>query len=493
MTQAPMVWRPHPAQERFCQCDAYEALFGGSKGPGKTETLLMEGLRQVEKPGYRAIILRRTFPQLGEVIDRSFKYFPKLGATFSGRDQRLELPAWTFKSGAKFAFGHVQRERDKENYNGKEFHYLALDQLEQFTETVYLYLMAQNRTSDPDIECYVRSTANPGGVGHGWVKKRFVDPFQINENEYSKELKYFRRNEFDEDIETTKDDPRSVSRAFIPANVYDNPSLIKNDPGYIARLEQLPASDKEAFLKGNWDLFQGQFFKDWRKSIHVRKRLIQPTFEKFLSLDYGYANPSSVGWWMVDFDGNMHRYRELYKKNLIYEELGELVRELTPDDEEISYCVADPAIWGDRDHHKKGAIQGESGAETLTRVFRGFTQLIKADNSRITGWNRVRALLKPFGLPGGIKTSRLTVEPTCKDFIRTFPIQIHDELKEEDLDTDGEDHTADETRYAAMSRPEAPKVEADKPKAWTEEYFEHREQKERENRGEEVEEEEISA
>lgn len=475
-----MEWRPHPAQELFCQSNAYEALFGGTKGPGKTETLLMEGIRQIENQNYRALILRRTFPQLGEVIDRSFKYFKKMGAEYSGRDKQLELPAWTFPSGAKYAFGHVQYERDKENYNGKEFHYIGFDQLEQFTETIYLYIMAQNRKSDPNIFCYLRSTANPGGIGHAWVKKRFIDPFTIGEGQYFSGLKYFRRNEHDEDIETTKDDVKAVSRAFVPANVYDNPSIVENDPQYVTRLELLNKNDKEAFLKGNWDVFQGQFFKDWRREIHVKHREVLPGYEKFMAFDYGYAKPGALGWYFVDFDGYVHLYRELYKTGLVYEEWGELAKEMTPSEESMSYCVADPAIWGDRDHHKKGSIQGESGGETLQRVWRGFTQLVKADNNRITGWNRVRTMIKPVLLPNGNLTSRFTVEPSCKDFIRTFPVQIHDELKPEDLDTDGEDHHPDQARYGLMSRPAPAEQTQPKPKAWTDEYFEMREEQQRE-------------
>src|SRR6185369_6405722 len=162
-------------------------------------------------------------PRLGEIIDRSFKYFPGLDAKYSDKDIALKIPAWTFPSGAKYAFGHCQNEQDKYNYQGKEFHFIGFDQLEEFTESQYLYLIAQNRTSDPSIYCWIRSTANPGGIGHGWVKKRFIEQVK------SGEVKTFKRIN-DEDMETSADDPNGVSRSFVFSTLFDNPSITKNDP-----------------------------------------------------------------------------------------------------------------------------------------------------------------------------------------------------------------------------------------------------------------------
>ena len=439
LSQKVLQWRPHPGpQEQFhLQTDlgAYETLFGGTKGPGKTDSILREGLRQVHIPGYRAIIFRRTYPRLGEIIDRSFKYFAGLGATFSSKDQQIGLPAWTFKSGAKYAFGHCQNEQDKYNYQGKEFHYMGFDQIEEFTESQFLFLMAQNRTSDKAIKCYIRATANPGGIGHAWVKKRYIDSLVPGQ------IKYFKRVE-DEDIEVTKDDTHGISRSFIPASVYDNPSIIQNDPQYLRRLEQLPETDKQALLYGNWEVFKGQFFKMWRKYHHVIEHDIHPVFKKFISLDYGYGAPSCALWWQVNFEGHLHAYRELYQEGLTYEQLARKIKELTHHNEHIDYCVADPAIWGDKSHHTD-TIKGESGAETMAGVFRDFTSILKADNDRIIGWGRLRILLDE---------NKISFSPRCKNLIRTLPTLIHDEVRVEDLDTDGEDHASDSARYGVMSR-----------------------------------------
>lgn len=443
-----LVWRPFPGpQERFHQNSAFECLFGGAKGPGKTESLLREALRQVHLPRYRAILFRRTYPQLGEIIDRSFKYFTLMNPkpTYSDKDLQLKLPAWTFASGAKIAFGAVQHETDKYNYQGKEFQFQGFDQLEQFTESQYLYLIAQNRTSDPKIKRYVRASANPGGVGHGWVKRRFIEPLTDPNDRKKIITKWFKRVN-DDDVVVPPTDQNGLSRSFVFSTLHDNPMLGQD---YIATLRQLSDAEQRAFIDGDWEVFKGQFFNMWRHSVHVRNLPINPDFRKFISLDYGYGAPSCAIWWQVDFDGNLHAYRELYREGMTYEILAHTIREMTPSNESIDYLVADPAIWGDKSHHK--SVKGESGAETIQNVFRSWCSVIKGDNERLTGWGRMRILFTPG--PSG--EPRMTYSPNCKNAVRTIPTLVHDETKVEDLDSDGEDHAADSSRYGVMSRPYA--------------------------------------
>lgn len=456
-------WKPFPVQELFHRCPAYEALFGGAKGPGKTESILREATRQIDNPNYRAVIFRRTYPRLGEIIDRSHRYYLGMGGVYSGKDIKLGIPAWTFPSGAKIAFAHCQREEDKWNHHGKEWHFIGFDEVAEFTETQYLFLMAQNRTSDPSIKTYIRSTANPGGIGHAWVKRRFVECCEPGK------VHYFKRVD-DEDVECDREDRLALSRSFVPATVYDNPALLQGDPNYIKKLEALNDTERRAFLLGDWDVFAGQYFNMWRNTKHVKDKAINPESVKFISLDYGYKAPSSIGWWQVDYDGNLHRYRELYKEGFTYEELAKEIMKRTPDDELIEYLVADTAIWGDRMNHR-GSI-GESGAETMQETFGNFTKLIQADKSRVTGWGRMRIMLEK---------ELISCSPSCKDSIRTIPSLVHDEKKIEDLDTTGEDHAGDEWRYAVMSRPEEPTRPEQKPVKWTEEWFERQEERQRRN------------
>jgi hypothetical protein len=427
---ADLRWVPHPGpQTEFLSLDCFEVLYGGAKGPGKTEALIFEAIRQIEHPRYRGIIFRRTFPRLQEIIDRSHRWYPRLGGTYHSQERR-----WRFPSGATVAFGHVQHEGDKHDHQGHEFHFMGFDQLEEFTETQYLFLMAQIRATDPALKCYIRATANPGGIGHAWVKRRFLggrEPYRIYEDSFGN------------------------TRSFVPATVYDNPTLMQNDPHYVKRLENLPEKDRKALLEGNWDVFEGQFFDLWDSKVHVVQPFEIPKgWRRFLSLDYGYSSPSSVGFWALDYDNRMIRYREIYQERLLYSELAEAILRALRPDEQIAYCVADPSIWDDRQHHW-GTVHGESGAETMQKIFGERLRLIRGDNRRIIGWNRLRERLKLYPGPNGKATGGLSVFSTCHHFIRTIPELIHDELHPEDLDTTGEDHAADDTRYAVMSRPYA--------------------------------------
>jgi hypothetical protein len=403
----------------------------------------MDALQEYNVPSFRGILFRKTFPRLGEVIDRSFKYFKPI-AQFSSKDQKLGLPAWTFPSGAKLAFSHLQHETSKYDHQGKQYSWIGFDQLEEFTESQYLYLMAQNRTDDPKLDCRIRSSANPGGIGHLWVKNRFIDKLKDGE------MKYFKRVN-DEDIECKEGDPLALSRAFYFSTVYDNPALMQNNPTYIKQLEQLPETERKALLHGDWNVFAGQFFSSWRNNLHVKERAVLPEFVKFIGLDYGYAKQSAAIWVCSDYDGRLHVYRELYQAGLTYEQLARMVMEMTPDNETIQYISADPAIWGDRSHHRD-SDEGESGGETLQRAMSHFTVVRKGDNDRMNGWARVREYLEPKASEFGARPM-LTFSPSCRHCIRTIPALIHDESRPEDCNSDGEDHLADSLRYALLSRP----------------------------------------
>lgn len=444
-----MAWKPQPKQKLFLSLPWYEVLFGGAKGPGKTDALLAEAVRQVDNPNYKAIIFRRTLPKLQEIIDRSQRWFSNW-ATFNG-----DIHRWTFPSGATIKFGYCKDEKDKYNYQGHEYHFMGFDQLEEFTETQYLFLIAQNRTTDKSIICYVRSTANPGNIGHTWVKMRFIDKLSGDGKE-----RYFKRVN-DEDIETTIEDSRGMSRAFVFSTVDDNKILLENDPDYLKVLEMLPESDYKALRWGDWDIFTGQFFREWSKRIHVVSGFDRTYFRSFISIDYGYTHPASVGWYAV-LPEKIIRYKEIYGEGYTYEDLARKILDANGDTE-IDYAVADPAIWGDKSHHlaqpilKREQIKGESGAETMQRVFGEKFGLIKADNARIIGWGRVRQYLKPFNQLEEMVV-KFQVTDNCINFIRTLPGLIHDTENPEDLDTAGEDHCADEVRYALMSRPIRPEL-----------------------------------
>lgn len=448
---APEPWRPNSqAQLRFLSLwkQAYEALFGGTKGPGKTDCLIMEATRQTPNPRYHGLLIRRTFKQLQEIIDRTMRWYPSLGGVYKQATQR-----WEFPTGSKISMGHCQHEGDKYNYQGHEYHYLGFDQLEQFTESIYDYMLAQQRTSDPSLYCYARSTANPGGVGHGWVKRRFITAGPVGQ--------IIR-------VPMTLQDGRQVelTRVFIPSSVYDNPAIMLNDPMYVARLQALPENLRKAFLEGNWDAFEGQFFNMFDLTVHRVTPFTLPNhWTRFASLDYGYSAPSSVGWWANDEEGSLIRYQEIYRELLTYTDLAHLIVEKNMFQgvwQPLLYLVADPAIWSDI-HHHTGDLRGQTGYEIMQQVFeadaastgRQMIRIIKADNDRVNGWIRMRERLMPRLGRHGQFTAGMRAFSTCEAFLRTIPEQIHDSegTNPEDLNTSGEDHVADDSRYAAMSRP----------------------------------------
>jgi len=222
------------------------------------------------------------------------------------------------------------------------------------------------------------------------------------------------------------------------------------------------------FIKGG----AGRFFEDWNEKVHIIQPFTIPKeWKRFISLDYGYSAPASVGWYAIGFENRLYRYKELYVRNMTYSELAyETLRRNGTDI--LDYGVADPAIWGDKAHHK-GDIEGESGAETMNDIFSPSANakeilarrrqlgipdsvkfsLQKADNSRITGWGRMREYMRPFTDQHGKEMANMLVFDNCSNFIRTIPLLAHLENNPEDLDTEGEDHAADEGRYAVMSRP----------------------------------------
>lgn len=264
-----VVWSPHPgAQERFSRRTEDIVLYGGTKGPGKSDALLAEGLRQINHPRYKGILIRRNFTRLTDLIDRAQEMFPKLGGKWNGDQKRFHFP-----SGATYGFGHCEHEIDKFNYQGKEYTYIGIDQCEEFSESMVNFIVAQNRTSAEGLKCYVRLTANPGGEGQAWVKRRFIDgkkPFQTYSQEYS------------------FPDGRKITRTscFVPGTIYDNPTLLKNNPTYLANLMELPEAERKAYLEGDWSALMSQCVFD-RAGMDAQEKMIREPIWQGLLEDRG--------------------------------------------------------------------------------------------------------------------------------------------------------------------------------------------------------------
>jgi hypothetical protein len=447
------IWTPQPRQKLFLSRPEYEALYGGAAGGGKSDALIVEALRQADVPHYRALILRKTYPELRELIEKSERYYP---AAFPGAKFNSSSHTWRFPSGAKVLFGSLQHTADRQKYQGQAFDYIGFDELTHFREEEYRFLFARNRPGGPGTRVYIRATANPGGVGHGWVKARFITPAPP-------------MTPIAETVSWRGPDGalhESVQkRIFVPSSVFDNPALLEADPDYVRRLASLPEAEKRAMLYGDWDSFVGQVFTEWRddpahRADHIQTHVIAPfavpaDWAVWCSLDWGYARPFSVGWYAVDHQRRLYRIREYYGCTGVPNEgvklepaaVARRIRAIEADDPNLRgrviHRVADPAIWQSDGTESIGALM-----ERERVCFE------RGDNARIAGKMQVhhRLAFDGDGLP------MLWVFESCRHFIRTVPALVYSEADPEDVDTDGEDHIYDELRYVCMKNPIAARL-----------------------------------
>jgi hypothetical protein len=450
------AWYPHTGpQTEFCESWQTEVLYGGAAGGGKTDCLIMEGTRYISYPDYHGIILRRTFPMLQEVIDRTRKYYPFLGGEYKSSEHR-----WYFPGGGKITLGHCQHDGDEYAYQGKEFQFIGIDEAGQFLPKQILYLFSRCRSTNPEIPKRMRYASNPGGPAHQFLKDRFrIGQFPEG------------RVTFNDDIETElngKKVAQRITRVFIPAKLADNPSLIENDPNYIAMLMQLPEIERMRLLHGIWDAFEGQVFGELNYELHaidMKPEDVPLEWTRYRTFDWGRSAPFSVGWWAVDYDDNLYRYREWYgaKKDEVRSawvglkmNASDIARGIYDREEEerkngvkVNPGPADPSIWHKRRDMKTGAI-GPSVADEM--IGEGIVW-IPADNDRILGKQQVHSRFAPDEKDG---TPKIFISKDCDHWWRTMPSLTEDPRHPEDVDTTGEDHIYDETRYMCMFRPLRP-------------------------------------
>lgn len=406
----------------------------------------MEATRFIRYPTYKALILRRTYKQLQQIFDRCHMYYPLVsaGAYWLATEKR-----WHFPSGATIEFGHMQHEGDKYNYQGGEYNFVGFDELTQFSLSQYLYLFSRVRKADPSgIVPRIRATTNPGGISHYDIKKRFIDVCPPGH--------------------TYIDPATRQSRCFIPATIYDNPSIMDNDPDYLMRLENLPSIERMRLLHGIWDAFEGQVFTELSQAVHGCEDFdIPPEWEKFMVFDWGYSRPWCALWFAVDFDGTLYLYREHYgmvdndPNKGARETNTEICRKIIDiEKEKVRFRVADPACWGPTKLKGSNTMLGPSFFEDAGRERLHF---IKADNDRLRGKQQVH---QRFKLEEDVDVAtgevlrtwpRFVAFNSCKRWWEEMQ-NLHEDPKNlEDVDTNQPDEGYDCTRYACMARPITPK------------------------------------
>ena len=424
-------------QADFLACPANEILYGGARGGGKSHGVLLDFAAHAFKYGenVNGVLFRRTYPELEDLQAKANKMYPYLGATW-----RAQARTWLFPSGASMKMRFLANEETANHYIGHEYTWMGFDQLDSWPKQTTIDKLKANLRNPHGIPSRMVSTANPGGVGHNWIKARYIDP--------CKPRKLITNG-------------NSQTRCFIPATVYDNKILLESDPTYIDRLKESgPEWLVRAWLHGDWDIVAGGMFDDvWRRDKHVIEPFeIPKSWRIDRSFDWGSSAPFSVQWW-AESDGTPAPDGKVYPRGSLFhiaewygyngtpnEGIKMLASEIARGiidiekimNRRVSPAGADPSIFA--------TSNGTSIADEMARVG---VRWEKADNARKAGWEKLRRLMKA-SLKDRMEEAGLFVFSTCRQFIRTVPSLPRDGRDMEDLDTSTEDHIADACRYRIM-------------------------------------------
>lgn len=463
-----VVWRPNSGpQAKLLHCPCDEIFYGGARGGGKTDGMLGKHAIKAHRfgKGVVGVFFRRTREDLKEAIERSQDIYGPIGAKFSKQEKQ-----WRFPNGARLKFEYLDRDEDANNYQGHNYTDLYFEEIQHWPDPKPINKIRATLRSATGIPCQFHATGNPGGVGHHWVRERYIDPapggwavlWEDFENPFTGET--LRKN-----------------RIYIPSKLLDNPHL---GGGYVATLQQAGSTELvRAWLEGDWDVVDGAFFDCWSHKKHVLRPVELPEhWMRFRSGDWGSAKPYSFHYWAVPSEdwqhpdgtviprGAMVAYRELYgikqkpdggfEPNTGVKEPSDVVTRkllmmegaefnadgtMTKDPtEEISYGVLDPAAFA--------TVNGPSIAETIAKtgiLFRPADNKRVARNGAMGGHDQFRKRL----IGDGDGRPMIYFFANCIHAIRTIPALQHDATHPEDVDTNMEDHAYDDSRYACMSRP----------------------------------------
>ena len=448
-----VVWEPFPgSQVLFLSCPLDECLFHGPRGPGKTDSLLMDFGREVDA-GYgqlwRGILFRKTYKQLEDVVAKTKRWFPRIWphAKFNESDYK-----WTWPEGEVLLLRYMDTIKDYWNYHGHEYPWIGWEELTNWAvDDCYEAMKSCNRSTHPTMPRRIRSTGNPWGAGHNWVKRYFIDATPMG----APLVEVYRNPLTGNEITRT--------RTHIFGSFLENKVLMETDPEYVARLMSIKDPNlKKAWFGGSWDIVAGGFFLDvWDPVKNVIARPWTPpnSWRCFTSFDWGSASPFSVGFWAISNgeqapDGKYYprgayiRFDEWYGAKekednvglkLRNEDIGKGIKARIDAYEtrglKIREGVADPSIWAE-----------DGGTPIAKQIFKGAERILwkKADNKRVPGWQSVRDAMKGTEDRG----PELFVMANCRDWLRTVPPIPRDEKNWDDVDSQVEDHPADETRYA---------------------------------------------
>lgn len=434
-----VVFTPNPGpQTDFLAANEQEVLYGGAAGGGKSYAILADAARYLQHPQYRGLIVRRTLDELRELIDKARELYSKIFPTIRWSESKKEFK---IPGGGTLWMSYLEQEKDVTRYQGQSFCYIAFDELTQWpTPYCWDYLRSRLRTTAPDLKLYMRATSNPGGIGHNWVKKMFVDPAPWGEAYWATNI------ETGEVLQWPRGHSKEgplFKRRFIPAKLSDNPHIYA-DGQYEANLLSLPEAQRRMLLEGDWDAVEGAAFPEWNRAIHVIEPFVIPhNWRKFRACDYGYSSHTGVVWIAVSNEDQLIVYRELYVKKVLATDLADMILDIEAD-EKISYGVLDSSMWMQRGE------PGPSLAEQM--IVRGckWRPSDRSKGSRVAGKNEFHRRLQ---IDEFTERPRMVFFNTCVNCIAQIPVLPIDKDNIEDIDTDAEDHLYDAIRYGIMTRP----------------------------------------
>ena len=435
-------------QKAFMDSEADETLFGGAAGGGKSEGQLRDALIYALKyPGSKQLILRRTFPELEKsLIRRHLQIYPRELYTYNSSSHTGK-----FINGSIIDFSYCDNEKDVYKYQSAEYDVIRFDELTHFTEEMYVYLLSRIRGAN-SFPKMAKSSTNPGGIGHTWVKERFIDIGEPNV------------------IHTIG----KTTRVFIPSKVQDNRFLLEADADYLNRLENLSEKDKKILLYGDWDIFEGQYFNEFNRDIHVIEPFVIPDhWKRYMALDYGLDMFACL-WIARDTKGNAYVYKEVHEPNKIISEAARLLKEIN-NDEKYECIYAPRDLWNRRQ---------ETGKSVADIFYENGIDLTKTSVDRVDGWMATKEWLKVITTrdeqTGETKQdSSLKIFRNVKHLIQYLPQVQIDEKNPNDVATEPHylTHICDALRYFCVNFTNP----ASEPKDKEEIYIEERRQRNLQN------------
>lgn len=436
-----VVFKPNPGpQSTFLAASEREVLYGGSAGGGKSFAMLADPMRYMGHPQFSGLLLRHTTEELRELIWKSQELYPRIYPGIKWSERKMQ---WQAPSGARLWFSYLDRDEDVLRYQGLSFSWVGFDELTQWsTPFAWNYMRSRLRSTAPDLPTYMRATTNPGGPGHAWVKKMFIDPspagkaFWATDIDTGDTLSYPKGH--------SKEGQPLFKRRFIPAMLSDNPYLAEGGD-YETMLLSLPEHQRKQLLEGNWDVAEGAAFPEFNRRIHVIKHEHIPgNWVKFRACDYGYGSYSAVLWFAVSPAEQVIVYRELYVSKVLAKDLAHMVMDCERNDGQIRYGVLDSSCW-----HRRGDT-GPSLAEQMIMEGCRWRPADRSAGSRVAGKNEIHRRLQ---LDDFTQEPRLVIMDSCTNLIAQLPTLPLDKSNPEDINTKSEDHLYDALRYGVMSRP----------------------------------------